>query len=148
MEARIYEYRVPPCDSSVSSLTSTVVILMPAGFHLGRFHPSTHIAPRLSKLTVPSPSPILTPLRTLLQVRQTKERDRKVTFGVTVSFVYAASIQLDINDGRPTRVSKQPDVSLHSVASVSVSSDLNAPWVYLSGQSPQSAHLLYFGFEK
>ena len=44
--------------------TSTVVTLIPAGFHLVLFHPSTHIAPRLNKLTVPSPSPIFTPLRT------------------------------------------------------------------------------------
>jgi hypothetical protein len=44
--------------------TSIVVTLMPAGFHLGRFQPSAHIAPKLSRLTVPSPSPILTPLRT------------------------------------------------------------------------------------
>ena len=41
--------------------TSTVTTLIAAGFHRLRFHPSTHIAPRLSKLTVPSPSPIFTP---------------------------------------------------------------------------------------
>jgi len=44
--------------------TSMVVMLIPAGFHLFRFQPSTHIAPRLIKLTVPSPSPILTPFLT------------------------------------------------------------------------------------
>ena len=44
--------------------TSTVVTFIPPGFHLFLFHPSTHIAPRLNKLTVPSPSPIFTPLRT------------------------------------------------------------------------------------
>lgn len=44
--------------------TSTVTTSIPAGFHRLRFQPSTHIAPRLSKLTVPSPSPILTPFVT------------------------------------------------------------------------------------
>lgn len=44
--------------------TSTVMTFIPPGFHLFLFHPSTHIAPRLNKLTVPSPSPIFTPLRT------------------------------------------------------------------------------------
>lgn len=45
-------------------LTSIVVILMRAGFHVGRFQPPVHIAPKLNRLTVPSPSPSLTPLRT------------------------------------------------------------------------------------
>ena len=45
--------RIFGCDG-----TSTVVIFIPAGFDLFLFHPSTHIAPRLNKLTVPSPSPI------------------------------------------------------------------------------------------
>jgi hypothetical protein len=43
--------------------TSTVVIFMPAGFHRGRFQPSTHMAPKLRRLTVPSPSPTLIPFR-------------------------------------------------------------------------------------
>jgi len=45
-------------------LTSTVTVLMPAGFHRFCFQPSTHIAPRLSNGTVPSPSPSLTPFFT------------------------------------------------------------------------------------
>ena len=43
--------------------TSTVVIFMLAGFHRGRFQPSTHMAPKLRRLTVPSPSPTLIPFR-------------------------------------------------------------------------------------
>lgn len=43
---------------------STVVIFIPAGFHRGRFQPSTHMAPKLRRLTVPSPSPTLIPFRT------------------------------------------------------------------------------------
>src|SRR5580693_7602488 len=43
--------------------TSTVVTLIPAGFHRFLFQPSTHIAPKLRSETVPSPSPILTPFR-------------------------------------------------------------------------------------
>src|SRR4051794_17298040 len=103
-------------------LTSTVVILIPAGFHRRRFHPSTHIAPRLSKLTVPSPSPILTPFLTL---------------GQAVSFVYAASIQLLRDSGifnglrlvQPSMLS-----SWHSSSAMPtvVSSCSNVPVVYLN----------------
>ena len=41
-----------------------VMTLIPAGFHLLSCHPLTHIAPRDSRGTVPSPSPNLTPERT------------------------------------------------------------------------------------
>lgn len=44
--------------------TSYETTLIPPGFHRGRRQPSAHMAPRLSRLTVPSPSPNLTPLRT------------------------------------------------------------------------------------
>ena len=44
------------------------MILIPAGFHRFRFQPSTHIAPKLRRDTVPSPSPSLTPFRTCDEV--------------------------------------------------------------------------------
>lgn len=47
-----------------SRLTSTVTTSIPAGFQRLRFQPSTHIAPRLRRFTVPSPSPMRTPLTT------------------------------------------------------------------------------------
>lgn len=58
-------------STSINHRTSTVVMLILAGFHRGRFHPSTHIAPMLRRLTVPSPSPIFTPLRTCTGVVRT-----------------------------------------------------------------------------
>ena len=45
--------------------------------HRFLFHPSTHIAPKLNKLTVPSPSPIFTPF---------------VIFGRTFGSVYSESM--------------------------------------------------------
>lgn len=48
--------------------TSTVTTLTPPGFQRLRFQPSAHIAPRLTKLTVPSPSPSFTPFLTCVLV--------------------------------------------------------------------------------
>ena len=44
------------------------MILIPAGFHRFRFQPSTHIAPKLRRETVPSPSPSLMPFRTCVVI--------------------------------------------------------------------------------
>jgi hypothetical protein len=63
------------------------LILIPAGFHLLRFHPSTHIAPKLSKLTVPSPSPNFTPFCTWNQhisLRPSYQRLRTMNLGSTL----------------------------------------------------------------
>jgi hypothetical protein len=79
-----------------------VVISIPPGFHRGLFHPSTHIAPKLSRLTVPSPSPIFTPFRTYAQVslpRHCSEIRKGVTLGLTFSSVYSVSMQLDLVSG-------------------------------------------------
>jgi hypothetical protein len=86
--------------------TSTVTTLIPLGFHVFRFHPSTHIAPSEIRLTVPSPSPILTPFRTWLFNHSVYHilveiwcRGRR-TLGTVSSFETAVSIQLSRASGR------------------------------------------------
>lgn len=121
--------------------TSTVVILIPAGFHLGRFHPSTHMAPRLNRLTVPSPSPIFTPFRIWwkCQIRALKYVYRIcVTFGLTESSVYSESMKLVLDKGIPSLgvlhsffwVSTQTGCA----ASPKLSSNAFGPRVYLRSQ--------------
>lgn len=104
-------------ESSIQRLTSTVTTLIPAGFQLRPFfHPSTHIAPKLKRLTVPSPSPIFTPF---------------FTRGNARSLVYDASIQLRLN-----RTGSIGRVSGFEHASPFVSRDPSrsySPCVYLFG---------------
>ena len=126
--------------------TSTVVTLIPAGFHLLLFHPSTHIAPRLNKLTVPSPSPIFTPLRTYGTTISDLGKHRYVldrgTLGFLVLSVYSLSIQLGLCRGRSRGdlVISQFCSSPHAGCSVSarVSSCSYWPRVYLLDSSQEA----------
>lgn len=88
-------------------LTSIVLTGMPAGFQFFLFQPSTHMAPREMRLTVPSPSPILTPFFTYIRngsaineqgLGLTTRRGR--TFGFAPEFsTTAVSIQFSLNSG-------------------------------------------------
>lgn len=80
-----------------------VITLIPAGFHFGSFHPRTHIAPRDSKGTVPSPSPNFTPFLTWIVIKVSlsgaKEGSHPLTSGIEPWTVISVSIQCRLADG-------------------------------------------------
>lgn len=132
-----YSNQLAPARSEryADGRTSTVTTFIPAGFHRFRCHPSTHIAPRLRRLTVPSPSPIFTPFS---------------TFGMTLWSVYSASIQLLRDSGMSSGVRGVRQFVLLSVshtagdASVWTSSYSYSPRLYQYERCDSVVRTLYY----